>query len=198
MLKPNWFIAFPFDDSPQLPVELPPAVRVFSPEDLHITLAFFGGCTKVMAYKAWERLIEHMVRQEEPRMAAVEVSAHDVTMLGHPAAPSAITLRLNIGRVVVEKAIRDYRPWLLEAARVPPETREPIAHVTLARIHRNASEAEREQAIEWAHSLEIRASSKLKRIGLYTWNRDQSQKRFDLVETWALDDSVTDGRNSLS
>jgi 2'-5' RNA ligase len=53
MPRPNWFFSFPLDGSfvLQLP-ELPPAFRRYHPDDVHMTLAFLGGCGEAAALRA--------------------------------------------------------------------------------------------------------------------------------------------------
>ena len=43
MPRPNWFFAFPLDGAFVLTLpELPPGLRRYHPEDVHLTLAFLG------------------------------------------------------------------------------------------------------------------------------------------------------------
>ena len=53
MPRPNWFFAFPVDGVFVLGLpEVPASIRRFHPEDVHMTLAFLGGCGEQAAERA--------------------------------------------------------------------------------------------------------------------------------------------------
>lgn len=61
MTAPNWFIGLvvpPEARWHQLSMPLPAGVRPFHPADLHLTLAFLGGCDAEAAARAWRALAE--------------------------------------------------------------------------------------------------------------------------------------------
>src|SRR6187397_318046 len=61
MPRPNWFFAFPIDGRFVLDLPAPPpALRPFHPDDVHLTLAFLGGCGEEAALAALAALDERL------------------------------------------------------------------------------------------------------------------------------------------
>ena len=59
---------------------------------------------------------------------------------------------------------------------------DPLPHVTLARIQRKASGAQREEALRWAAALDVAgAPLRVDRLALYTWAADRKARLFRLV-----------------
>lgn len=172
--KPNWFIGWPV----VMPLDLgpaPPRVRVFIPEDRHVTLAFLGACDEVAARTAWQEA-------SGLRRPVTVVSVAGIDMLGNPRAPSAIAAILDAGRTEVERAIHDHRPRLLAAAQARADHRPLRAHVTLARVQRAASPIQRRNAEAWSEALSVSALGTLEGLALYTWHADRNTRLFSIVE----------------
>lgn len=181
-MTPNWFVAFPIDLALDLGA-LPPRVRALSSADLHLTLAFLGGCSESAASAAWS------VAERLP-LAPAAVSLGRVELLGGRT-PSAVSALLTEGRQAVEEAIRSHREALLRAAGAPLDDRPPKAHVTIARIQRKASPIQRVHAAEWATRLELDGKCQLDRIALYTWSEARSPaSQFRIVKTRLLEGEV--------
>ncbi len=172
----NWFIALPVASGDWLQ-RLQPAplgVRVFAPEDLHLTVAFLGPVDEERAHRAWDAL--------EWPLSRIEISLGEVVPLGPAARPSALSALLHHGREEVESAVAAVRDTLLDRAGVPRDVRPPLAHVTVARPQRAAASNERRDAITWAASLDLgEPTTMLSRIALYTWSHDRSKSLFRIV-----------------
>ncbi len=180
MTRPNWFIAFPLDGSfvSQLPPP-PPSIRLCHPEDVHLTLCFLGGCGEVAALAALAALDEVLAHGSP---APLPIALGEVVPLGPRARFSALSALLSAGREQTCALMSTLRDAPTLAARGRLETRAPLAHVTVARPIRQASEARRQQALAWAASLRlthVRAS--LTRVALYTWSADRHLRAFRIV-----------------
>jgi 2'-5' RNA ligase len=175
-MLPNWFIALPLRAAAPLPLPAAPmAVRVFAPEDLHLTIAFLGSCSLERARAAFE------LTQAFP-LRALQVRLANVVALGPAHKPSAFSALLADGRVEVEQAMAASRAQLWAAADARTDTRPPLAHVTLARPRRRATQEQVSAATAWATALDLGLPScRLERIALYTWSAgDRSRSLFQI------------------
>jgi len=80
MPRPNWFFAFPLDGAfvATLP-EPPKAIRRYHPDDMHMTLAFLGGCGEEAALRALSVLDVSLGASPLP---VLDVSLGEVVPLG--------------------------------------------------------------------------------------------------------------------
>jgi 2'-5' RNA ligase len=212
-MAPRWFIAFPFAHEAALSgfAPPPPAVRLFTADDLHLTLAFLGRCGEASARAAFATIapasiapfvlglgraellggsrptaiargvVERCGRaprpvQEErsehaPRPVQEERCEHaprPVQRVDEPARLSATMARL--------------RGAALEAASAPPDDRPPRPHLTIGRVERRASDAERERVRAWMATIEPRPERlEADAIALYTTADDRSRRRYRIV-----------------
>ena len=110
-----------------------------------------------------------------------------MTALGSPRRPSALSALVAEGRSELASVIGQLRGPLLLAAGAPPDTREPLPHVTLARIQRKASSSERRAAMAWASAIDLSSVSfRMDALGLYTWAEDRTARLFTIVERLSL------------
>lgn len=159
----------------------PPRLRVFVTADLHCTLGFLGSVAEANARHAWSR-IPDLLNSE-----AVGGSFAEVKPLGNPRKPSALSAMVGEGRAPLCAMIDHARAPLLEAAGAPPDERPPLPHMTIARIQRRASSAERKAALRWAQSLDLAdASFVAEAVALYTWADDRRERLFQIVEQRSL------------
>ena len=164
-------------DGMRPPPAPPPRVRVFAASDLHVTLGFLGSVGESDARRAWD-LIGGF-----PSFRSVTGSFSGVEPLGHPAKPSALCAMVDAGRRPLADMIAEARPALLRAAGAPDDTRAPLPHMTVARIQRRASAHERRQALRWAQTIDLRATSFIApSVALYTWADDRQERLFRIVE----------------
>lgn len=179
---PNSFIAFPVPASSWL-MDLPPApagIRLLDSADLHLTIAFLGSIAEERARASFECLTEDPSDRIFARLGAV-------VPLGNPRHPSALSALVE-GRTEGGDPIRDaigaLRDTALVAAGLPPDTREPLPHITLARIGRKA--IARAHALEWAARIDLtRIHVCLERIALYRTAREPGPRSFEILESVA-------------
>lgn len=187
MPRPNWFLAFPLDGSfvRGLP-ELPPGLRGYQAEDVHMTLAFLGGCGEAGAMAALAALDEELARAPLP---ALDVSLGEVVGMGGSGLRySALSALLSRGRAEAIEVLGAYRDALTDAAAGRRERRAPKPHITLARPKGRAGLAEREAGLAWGAALDLDGvRQRLDRIALYTWSERRQERLFRIVAERRLD-----------
>ena len=160
----------------------PPRVRVFATSDLHVTLGFLGSVDESDARRAWDRIGEF------PSFRSVTGSFSGIEPLGHPGKPSALCAMVDDGREPLAEMIAEARETLLSAAGALEDTRPPLPHMTVARIQRRATAAERRQALRWADTIDLRAVAfTAPSVALYTWADDRQDRLFRIVERHVFD-----------
>lgn len=173
-MQPNWFVGLPAPVALELP-PAPPATRLFAPSDRHFTIAFLGSVTEAQARSAWAAL--------DWPLPAVEVTLGAVVPMGPPRRYSALSFTLDRGRAEVEAAIAKARVACCEAAGVAVDPRPALAHLTIARPQRRATDAERATALAWAKEIRPPAAAfTLGSVALYTWAEDRKSTLFRIVE----------------
>jgi 2'-5' RNA ligase len=181
MPRPNWFLAFPLDGTFLLELPAPPAAfRRYHPEDVHLTLAFLGGCGEAAAERALAALDEKLALAPAPVIEATLGAV--VPMGGSRRHYSALSALLAHGREAAIETTLALRDAITEAAIGRREARPPKPHVTLARPKRRASPADREAGLAWAEALELGAIAvRLERIALYSWHERRAERLFRIV-----------------
>ena len=163
---------------------LPPApqgTRLMGAADLHLTVAFLGGLAEARARHAFETLARDPVERVFATLGAV-------VPLGHPRRPSALSAlvegRTDSGQAL-DEAIRGWRDRALVAAELAPEERDPLPHITLARLGRSA--VARRDGLDWAARIDLeRASVQLDRFALYRTRRERSDRLFEILDSVEL------------
>lgn len=176
MLRPNWFFGFPLNGSFLLGLPpLPPSFRRFHVDDVHVTLAFLGGCSEEAAFRALAALDE---RLKSAPIVVMNVSLGEVVpMGGSRRAYSALSAILEQGREEATACLTAYRDVLTETATGRTEKRPAKPHVTIARPRQRATDAQRAAGLEWAASVNLRGvSATLDRVALYTWSEDKARR----------------------
>jgi 2'-5' RNA ligase len=165
----NWFVALPVPAGPWLEaLRPPPGVRLFAPEDLHLTVAFLGAICAERARAAFDGL-------GALPLAALQIGLAQVATLGPRRRPSAFSALLDQGRAEVERAIAALRDVLCDTAGARRDARAPLAHVTLARPLRAATAEQLRDARAWAESLTLEGTQAwVSRIALFTWSQERS------------------------
>lgn len=177
----NWFIALPVASGPWFhALEPPPELRKFGPHDLHLTVAFLGPVGADAARRAFELARDFPLSPLRVRLGALAA-------LGGRRRPSAFSALLSEGREQVERAMGLARDAMFVTARARPETRPPLAHVTLARPQRRATDAALRAAVRWAASVDLGAPTlELDRVALYTWSTDRAAALFRIDRSLPL------------
>ena len=169
-MSPNWFIGVPVAPGEWFSrvSDPPPGVRLFHPDDLHLTLAFLGGVSEEAALRAWDALVWNL--------SSRQVTLGPVVAMGSPRSPSAFSALLEEGRAEVEAEMGAARVACFTAAGSLPEKWPPKAHVTVARPGRNATPEVREAGRLWGAALSLGAPEVLlDRLALYTWAADRQR-----------------------
>jgi 2'-5' RNA ligase len=181
MPRPNWFFAFPFDGTFVAELrDVPPCVRCFPAEDVHLTLSFFGGCGEDGALRALS-VLDELLATAPPSPIAVSLG-QVVPLGGSRKSYTALSALLEQGRSETEACIGRLRDPLHEAATGRIEKRPPKAHVTIARPKLRPKDADRACGLEWAKSLDLRhVRGQLDRIALYTWHDHRPRRLFRIV-----------------
>ncbi len=179
--RPNWFVGLP------VPAEgwyrervlrtAPEALRVFPPDDLHLTLAFLGSVDEARARAAWE------ARDCWDRGAITASLGPVVPLGGDRHRFRVLAARLDGGDEAVAAGMRACQPALLDAAGLPPPQRPPLPHVTLGRAPRRLAHRERRALLRWAEGLDLAGVPvPLEEVALYTWSDDRPKRLFRIVE----------------
>jgi RNA 2',3'-cyclic 3'-phosphodiesterase len=180
-MRPNWFLAFPFDGAfVDALTDVPPCVRRFPADDVHLTLSFFGGCGEEKAMRALA-VLDELLGKDPP--SSIDVSLGEVVPMGGSKRDyTALSALLERGRDRTEACIAALRDPLHEAATGRLEKRPPKAHVTIARPKIRPKDADRACGLEWAKSLDLSGvSGRLDRIALYTWHEKRPARLFRIV-----------------
>ena len=155
----------------------PPRVRAFASSDLHVTLGFLGSVEESDARRAWDLVGAF------PSFRRVSGSFSGLEPLGHPRKPSALSAMIDTGREPLSEMIAAARGPLLSVAGAPEDSRPPLPHMTLARIQRRATAAERRQALRWAQAVDLRGVTfTAPSVALYTWADNRQERLFRIVE----------------
>jgi len=181
MPRPNWFFAFPLDGAfvLELPA-LPTNFRRFHPADVHLTLAFLGGCSADAAQRALAALDQRLI--SEPLLPMAVSLAEVVPMGGSHRTYSALSALLDHGRAQATANIAALRDLLTQTATGRTEKRPPKPHVSIARPRARASGADRDAGLAWAAQLQLRSvHARLDRIALYTWSEMRRERLFEIV-----------------
>ncbi len=174
----NWFVGLPIPTEGWFSLlvrDAPASVRVFHPDDVHLTVAFLGRCGEERARLGWARTEGY----QEP---AIAVMLGKLAAMGNPRRPSALSVILEQGFDEVAGLITTLRGTVIEAAGAKPDSRPPRPHITVGRPARKASGRQRRQAIGWAlDKAAVAASLTIQRLALYAWSEDRRERQFRIV-----------------
>ncbi len=146
---PSCFAAIPVVATEQLLAlqrALPDELRPIHPDDLHLTIAYFGRIDPALHPTVLQALAQIRFDGATVRLGSPEaLPSRDY--------PSAIVLTLlaDAGLDAVAALMQEHRPPLLELAGRDPEDREPLPHITFARPRGRQMSTEKRQAIlDWS------------------------------------------------
>lgn len=176
--RPNWFVALPVPRDSRADTvltQLPAGLRRFSPEDLHITLAFLGTVDEATAWAAWHAA-------PYPPAEGFAVAARSWRALGPPQRPSAYGLIVDEANDTLAAWIAQHRDAIRAAAGLEAERRPALPHVTLGRPPRRGGQAIRERIEHWLAAAAVPDwQFRLDRLALYTWSNDRRSRLFARV-----------------
>ncbi len=178
----NWFVGVPIHEATWFDARFdPPAPDLWrvNPHDLHMTVAFLGPVRERQARDAF-------TRASLWTRGSFSVSLGEIIALGNPRKYSALCALFSEGNARAIQFIETLRTPMLEAARVAPDSRDILPHITVMRPKRRAPRPQRQAGLEWARSLSLVDESILiDKLALYTWREDRSVRRYqkmDLIE----------------
>lgn len=151
-------------------------LRWFEPEDLHVTVAFFGAFKP----ERQEAVIETLTALPRPDF---RIYLDRLLLLPSPQRFSAIALGSAANDALMDYLRASHAP-LMTAAAVPPDPREPLPHVTFARPDRKATHRERAQLARWIEPLAESLKPvpiHLHRLAMYGWAEDRNQRQFQIL-----------------
>ena len=159
--------------------EPPASFRLYHPDDIHLTLAFLGGCGREGADRALVALDSIL---EQTRWPPIDASLGEVVPMGSSRAYSALSVLLDGGRNEAARCITALRDGLTEAATGRREKRPAKPHITIARPKRRASSEARAAGLAWAARVDLHSvRARLDRVALYTWSDDRRERLFRIV-----------------
>jgi 2'-5' RNA ligase len=179
-MRPNWFFGFPINGAFLLDLPaLPKNFRRFHENDVHMTLAFLGGCSEDAALRALSALDERLARAP---IGAMSISLGEVVAMGSPKRYTALSALLGQGREEAVACVTAHRDLLTETASGRRDERPAKPHVTIARPRRRATGSDRKAGLEWAATVDLHAvTATLDRIALYTWSEKRVDQMFRIV-----------------
>ncbi len=180
--RPNWFIGFPVTDRwvPGAVAGLPPEIRTFRGEDMHITIAFLGPCGETSANAAWQAL-----RNVAPAHlgAPFELPLGAVLPFGNPERPSSLSVVPTVADNPATTFLERHRNTLRAAAGLSLDHRPVRPHATIARLPRRGPQPLRERALAWAaERAPVNVTVQIDEIALYTWTDFRERQLFYIVD----------------
>lgn len=179
----NWFIGFPVDATAWLAAlePVPFGARRFSPEDVHVTLAFLGPVGEAAARRAWELTVERF-GDGARALGPWSFMPSRLHPFGDPRRPSAWSVEPDPRVEAVEAAIGAHRGAILEAGQGQPDRRPPRPHATLARPNRKAGPHEHRELRAWAERQVVpREAVLVSEVALFTWAAERRERLFEVV-----------------
>ncbi|WP_448518169.1 2'-5' RNA ligase family protein [Rhodoflexus sp.] len=178
-IAPNWFVALPVRPTEHLLEALaetaPPQVRLFAPDDTHLTIAFMGAMPK-------ERVQDVLNIMEEIDFDPFTIRLAKLIPLPSPKHTSALSYTVGTGNEIVVALIKQWRDLLLSAGGAAPDKRPPLPHLTIGRPLRKFGNHAQEIGRQWAAQLPtIAFEAKIESVALYTWSDDRRYNQFKIV-----------------
>ena len=173
----NYFAAFPAslpeDSLEELRLNAPPRLRWFHPEDLHLTIAFLGpeNSSRIPA------LLDILDDIPPPPQT---ITLGPLMALPTRRRPTACSFALAKGNTTVTSLMQEWRPYLLKLAGRPPDEREPLPHLTVARPPRRGGNTK--ELLEWLGGVKPpTAPVALAPPVLYGWSSNRPRRQFRII-----------------
>lgn len=178
-MRPNWFVGLPVSAGrwlEKLLEEAPSDLKRIHPDDVHLSVAFFGDVSEEAARRAWAIAEAY----HHPPLA---VRLSGLAPMGNPRRPTALSVMLSEGHDEVCALIAGLRGPMAKAAGAREDDRPPKPHITVARPPRKATGEARRRAVRWAERhppLDVPLT--LNDIALYTWSEERKERKFRIAE----------------
>lgn len=161
---------------------MPQMLRPFHPDDIHLTVSFFGRMDAA-------RVAPVCAVLQEISFTPFEITFGSVIPLPHRKRFSAVSLELNRGKTQAVELIETWRDPLARAADARLDSRPALPHATIARPHRKANAAQKQAILEWLAILEVPDHPVvIDRIALFTWAQDRRKRQFRIVKESVMPD----------
>lgn len=175
----NWFVAFPIPNTDQwieqLLRDIPPELKPFHPDDVHLTLCFLG----TLDTEQQQRLAREIAKIEGHPF---DVSLNSLRALPRPSFITAISFELDRGKEQAAQYIAQWREPLATMVGKKPDPRPPLPHITIARPRRKYGKRAQHVALEWIKSIQPPSVVlRIDRVALYTWAEDRTKRQFRIV-----------------
>lgn len=153
----------------------PGGLRWFHPEDLHVTIAFFGQQDPARLPAICEVL-------RQITFGGMEITLGEPLALPHQKRFSALAFGLGDGREEIADMIGQWRAPLAEAAGVPAESRPALPHITFARPVRKDPAFRPGATLAWLADLDPTGHTiKLRRPAIYGPSPDRLRRQFHIM-----------------
>ncbi len=171
----NYFVAFPVRLPEALCNQMPSGLRSFVLDDLHCTLAFLGQLKP-------ELIPDIKAALTEIQCKPIRAQLEQLVMLPSQKKFRALAWTFAQGREATEQLIAQYRDMFLGLAQCTLETRDPLAHVTIARPKSGLRAEQLEEIVEWMSKQKAPSQEfVLDRLALYTWSEQRPAQQFRVV-----------------
>lgn len=172
----NYFAALPVTVADgflaRLQRDAPAALRWFHPDDLHLTLAFFGRHNA-------ERIPDILEVLDAIDFPCVRATLGPLRALPHSRRFSALAFDLDEGRDEVATCIARWRGPLGEASGVIPDCRPPRPHLTIARPARKHPGFHPGTTLRWIRNCDPPDRTiRIAPPALYGWSDQRPQRQF--------------------
>lgn len=178
LYRPNWFVGLTVPAGSWLSDiagDVPPEIRMFTPSDLHLTIAFLG-----LMHPAAKLDIIQLI--DTKSFAPFTISFGRLRPLPSERNVTALSFEIVRGHDEAARLIEAWRSPLLSKAGAKPDDRPALPHVTIARPQRIFGAAGRKAALAWAETIEPpEVELTINRIALYTWAMNRHERLFDVV-----------------
>ncbi|MDH4262338.1 MAG: hypothetical protein OEV78_04760 [Spirochaetia bacterium] len=163
----NWFVAFKVDQGNWfnfLISQMPRDLKIFQPDDLHMTIAFLGNLNLKFIDNITDCIKNFNI---EP----VILDSRGIIVLPSEKRFSAICLDFQDAPVKkFLEPVSQFRDRILKSAEVKADNRNFLPHVTIARPDRNITLIKKEELLKKIKQIPpFEISIKVQKIALYTW-----------------------------
>jgi 2'-5' RNA ligase len=174
----NWFAAFKVESSQwyqDIAAKIPPEIKLFHPDDLHMTISFLGNYND-------EKLEDVKKAIESTFFKPFNLYAHRFILLPKESNFSAFCLEFDSSESGLYLQIEKSRENIYKAAGITPDKKKFIPHVTMGRPPRSTSNSERKKIADFVNKLSnFDVKIYIKSSAIYTWSDNRKEKMFKII-----------------